>query len=222
MMKEIKLSKKAFLITILSSVAVVIAIFYIAFFVGQSNATTELNGEKLKAEQLQEKLNGLNDKISQQNDAYKTAQDQYNSFKEMHKAEFALAGKKDQLTAQVGDAQSQLDSIKSEISDNQSKLNSLKGQVAQASGQLTAAKSAPKTLQAGKYTVGKDIPAGRYKVTAIGTGSNFFVYGGGDETNVLVNTILDTSAGGVSSYTFETSDGDVIQAESAVKLTPLQ
>lgn len=85
--------------------------------------------------------------------------------------------------------------------------------------QAPTVKSTPKKLSAGKYTVGKDVDAGRYKVTPVGEGSNFVVYGGGDETDVTVNTILGQD--GEPSYTFDCSNGDVIQTESTVKLTPV-
>ncbi|QGQ48788.1 hypothetical protein E6W99_25895 [Metabacillus sediminilitoris] len=82
-------------------------------------------------------------------------------------------------------------------------------------GRLIETGEEPKILSAGQYIVGQDIPQGRYTVTPVGEGSNFFVDGVGE-----VNTILGSY--GEDSYTFFTVDGDVIQTEAKVKLTPVE
>lgn len=206
---------------IASAIILIIIAYSVGFSAGKGSATTVLNGQRDSAAQLLKQTHQINTNWYDAKQSLADAQQKLADFKSTHQAEYALAGKKDQLASDVSSAQNQLDDLKSQVSSQQSKLTDLKGQIAQASGQLTTAKSAPKTLQAGKFTVGKDVPAGRYKAVAVGQGGNFFVYAGGDENNVAVNTILGSDVGGTPSYTFEVSDGDVIQAESVVKLTPL-
>ena len=65
------------------------------------------------------------------------------------------------------------------------------------------------TLNAGTFTVGTDIPSGRYVITGDGMG-NLFVY---DEAGLpVVNEILDTSTDmGVSSVTTDLEDGQEIE-----------
>jgi hypothetical protein len=65
------------------------------------------------------------------------------------------------------------------------------------------------TLNAGTFTVGTDIPSGRYVITGDGMG-NLFVY---DDAGLpVVNEILDTSTDmGVSSVTTDLEDGQEIE-----------
>lgn len=70
-------------------------------------------------------------------------------------------------------------------------------------------------LPAGQFIVGKDIPAGRYKVT--GT-SNFMIDGSTDVNTILKGPDDDL---GVSSYVCTLSDGDSIKAEGADTFTPI-
>jgi hypothetical protein len=76
-------------------------------------------------------------------------------------------------------------------------------------------------MPAGQLVVGKDIPAGRYKVTAIGRGDNFFVYNSSGEN--LVNTIIYSNSDlGVPEYVTLLSDGDVVDAHSPFKYQPVE
>jgi hypothetical protein len=78
------------------------------------------------------------------------------------------------------------------------------------------------TLNAGKFKVATDIPAGRYVITGDGSG-NFFVY---DEDGLpVVNEILDKSGEmGVASVTTDLKDGQEIEISglNAVKFTPAE
>ncbi|REB08895.1 hypothetical protein DVB69_06425 [Sporosarcina sp. BI001-red] len=85
-------------------------------------------------------------------------------------------------------------------------------------GKVQKAKGQPKMLNAGKYTVGRDLPEGRYIATPIGRGSNFIVYSSGGSLDV--NTILGSY--GEASYTFFADEGSSIETESQVKLTPIE
>jgi hypothetical protein len=117
---------------------------------------------------------------------------------------------KDSLDSELSASQQKLDDLNKKASDAQKELNSLNNSVQKAKG-------APKLLGAGHYTVGKDIPEGRYSVSG---SSNFTVYDSiGDLT---VNTILGNSSIGVGSYTCDLSEGDTIQTESKTTFTPIQ
>ena len=76
------------------------------------------------------------------------------------------------------------------------------------------------TLSTGNYTVGKEIPAGRYVMTPEGGSGNFVVENGGIP---VVNEILgDSSMGGVPSVTATLKNGEQIQISGIpnVKFTP--
>lgn len=179
-------------------------IFFIGAGIGSSGAKTELDNKKMDATQIQNKINSLKKDLSEQQDKNKEV--------------FAMIDKKDKVEQELNDVQSKLSDAKEKLDDIQSQVNEKKDELTKLTGQVQKAKGQPKILQAGQYTVGKDIPEGRYKVTPVGEGSNFFVY---DESGeAVVNTIL--GADEQPSYTFATSEGDVIQTEATVKLTPVE
>jgi hypothetical protein len=74
-----------------------------------------------------------------------------------------------------------------------------------------------KILGAGKFTVGKDCPPGRYRATNIGRGTNFYVYDSSDRLKVI--TILGNDGNG--DYTFWAENGDMIDTRGKVKLIPV-
>ncbi|MDM5340563.1 hypothetical protein QUF84_25560 [Fictibacillus enclensis] len=134
------------------------------------------------------------------------------------KIEQQLKDARTKADEKISSINSEMDDAKAKLKDLQSNVKSKKEELASLTGQIQKAKGAPKILQAGKYTVGKDLPAGRYLATPVGSGSNFVVWddGGGLE----VNTILGSN--GNPSYTFEADDEYTIQTEATVKLSPIQ
>jgi hypothetical protein len=78
----------------------------------------------------------------------------------------------------------------------------------------------PKTLGAGEYKVGHDFPAGRYRATNIGKGTNFVVYS--PDGYAKVNTILGKGSIGSGDYTFWAEDGDRVKTAGQVKLIPVE
>lgn len=192
---------------------------------------TKVKGKTVTYKQLNKKISedkktkkALSDQIDQFQSNKNDLDSQISDLQNKHKDVMNAIKNKEKLKQQISDEKNDLDNVKSEISESKSKLDvinskisSAKDALAQASGQVQQAKSAPKTLSAGKYTVGSDVPAGRYKAVPVGEGSNFIVFDDGDP---VVNTIL--GSGGESSYTFEATSGERIQTESAVKLIPLK
>lgn len=171
--------------------------------IGTSN--NDLNSINNDIQSEQSKLNGITTKLNANQDKFNQLQD--------------LENNKDKLSSQLTDLKSKLSSTQNDISISQSKLSNLNDQIKSASGQLEQDKGAPKTLGAGNFTVGKDIPSGRYKVTPIGSG-NFVVYDSSGD--IKVNTILGDGDLGVSSYVFEADSGDQIDNEASFKFTPIK
>ncbi|WP_079527836.1 hypothetical protein [Halobacillus hunanensis] len=66
--------------------------------------------------------------------------------------------------------------------------------------------------------LGSDIPEGRYQVTNVGRGTNFFVYG--SDGYAIVNTILGNENGSWD-YVFFTEKGNIIETHGKVKLIPV-
>ncbi len=205
-----------------------IILLIIGIVIGNKTAKVDLNNQKISAEKLQKEISqlknqkkDLSNSTSKLNDVNKQitdAETKLDDLKKQNQEVLDLVKDKDDLKKEYDKAASQLSDIKKQLSDAKSDLDSTNDQVDKASGTLQQAKGEPKTLSAGNYVVGSDLPAGRYKAVPVGEGSNFFVRDPGGST--YVNTILGND--GEASYTFECSNGDTIETESSVKLIPLK
>jgi cell division protein FtsL len=187
-----------------------IVLLFIGSGIGSSGAKTTLDGEKVTASQLEKKISDDKSKLSGLNDQLAESQTTLVKAGDAKKELSDIQPKIDDAKKQLSDTQSKVGDLQSQLDAKQKQLDSLKGQIAQAA-------DAPKTLPAGNWSVGKDIPAGRYTATPIGEGSNFAVE---DNGSYPVNTILGSN--GVPSYTFDCSEGQTIQTEAPVKLTPVE
>lgn len=199
-----------------------ILIFFIGMEIGTSRAVVTLNSKKVDAvalekevEQSKEKIDELEAAILALENEKDTAEAEAVEMKDEAEVVYALIESKDEMEAQLSDVSGKLKKEEQNLKDMTSKVKEKESELASLSGTVKQAKGKPKTLQAGYYTVGQDLPEGRYKATPIGEGSNFIVNEG-----MTVNTILGRH--GEASYTFTVSEGDVIQTEAAVKLTPLE
>lgn len=135
--------------------------------------------------------------------------------------DYTVSGLDSELSAKQGyvsaldDYVSKKEAYDADVSSMQASLSALSSQ-ADALKKSIQQNGSPIKLPAGQFTVGKDIPSGRYKVTG---SSNLFVDG-----STTVNTILGGSIGGglgVDSYICQLSDGDKIRAEGADTFTPV-
>lgn len=177
--------------------------------------TTKINDKKVTYEQLQKKISELkNDKKNLTSDVSQQKSD-LSDLKTQHKDIINAVENKNKLEQQVSDNKSKLADTKDKLTSLNSEISSAKDELSSLKGEIKTAETAPKTLGAGTYTVGQDVPASRYKAIPIGEGSNFFVNEG-----AKVNTILGSN--GEDSYVFYAEDGDVIRTEAAVKLIPVE
>ena len=124
---------------------------------------------------------------------------------------------KNQKTAKITELDNQiisktntLSTLNNDIATKENELSLLKAEI-QTTGE------APKVLGAGHYTVGADIPAGRYVVTGK---SNFVVRS--LTGSLKVNTILGGGNWGVESYTCELNNGDILELSSKDTFTPVK
>jgi hypothetical protein len=192
----------------------------IMYGIGNNNAKVALGKKLVTYDELNKEIKTTDKKLSNKKDEYR------NTFisldnqiagkeKEVTAALDALK-QKDSIDAQIQKLNGDLSSLNQTIQSKQSELDSL-------NNQIKAKNEAPVQLPAGQFLVGKDIKAGRYKVVAVGRGSNFKVFNSSGQN--LVNTIIysDNSDGlGVSEYVTVLSDGDMIDASSAFKYIPVQ
>lgn len=199
-----------------------ILIFFIGMEIGTSRAVVTLNSKKVDAVELEkevekskEKIDELKADILALENEKETAETEAAEMKDEADVVYALINSKDEMEAQLSEVSGKVKKEEQNLKDMKSQVKEKESELASLSGAVKQAKGKPKTLPAGYYTVGQDLPEGRYKATPIGEGSNFIVNEG-----MTVNTILGRH--GEASYTFSVSEGDVIQTEAAVKLTPLK
>lgn len=220
-------NKKSILIT---GIAVIATILLITIFynVGVSNAKVELENEKVKYEDIVSKikakevdLEGINKEVEKASKELDKVNNQYKEKAELFKEAQAVLDKKDSLEKDLETLQSSIDAKSSRISDLEKQISDKNNELASVEGKIKVAKDDPKNLPAGMFVVGKDIPPGRYKVVAVGRGSNFFVFNS-DGSN-LVNTIISNTANhGVPEYVTYLAEGYIIEANSPFKYIPIE
>jgi prefoldin subunit 5 len=194
-----------------------LVIFLLGIAIGASGSS----GSSGPSGPSQKDINARMDELHKLNQQIDHLKQDLSDLQAKHKDAFEVIQNKAKVEAKLKQEQAQLDSMKSKLADLNSQISSKQHELKTVTGQVERAKGAPKILQAGEYTVGKDIPAGRYKATPVGSGSNFVVYG--TDGTPVVNTILGDNGGiGVPSYTFECEDGYIIKTEAPAKLTPVK
>ncbi|MCY9376533.1 hypothetical protein MOF34_15760 [Bacillus sp. T17B1] len=208
-----KLSKK----TVIIGAVVTILVISVSYAAGSSNASTELGTEKVKYDDMvkeisekKKELDQLDEKVADASSKLDEKSKEYEEAKETIAKRDTAKNEQEQIQKDIADKKDELKQIKSDIEDNNSELSSVQGKVKEAKG-------SPKVLSAGKFTVGEDLPAGRYKAESTGEFGNFFVYSSYGELEV--NTLLGN--GGESQYIFECEDGAKIEISTSVRFTPL-
>ena len=125
-------------------------------------------------------------------------------------------------TASVNEPASTMNTSPSPTADNSSKSVSTPypSTIATAKPSSSApAAPAEATLKSGDYVVGKDIPAGRYRLTGQGKVS---VYTPEDvaKMSIVLKQKGDSSTNGVDEYVLNVADGERLSVENEVTLTP--
>lgn len=208
------------LIFIIVSILLVAASHYI----GNKTAVTKIDQEKLTYDEIkqeileqEEELKGIKSDIVVARSNYdavsrdlKGVSDEYEEVQSIIAEKETFLEEKKKVQGEIDELKKKDENLKKSISDKKSELSSITGKIKEAKGQ-------PKVLSAGKFIVGKDIPAGRYKAVPNGGFGNFFVNQGAD-----VNIILGHGDFGESEYVFEAFDGDEIELTTSAKFIPIE
>jgi hypothetical protein len=192
----------------------------ITYNIGQSGAQVTIDKEKVKYDEITSKIKDVkveldNAKYDLKDTKSKLAAEQSKLDEKKDKVTevLALVDKSDKIKSDLSEATVNLDNYNKQISNKKAELEKLTSIV-------KAKKEEPKVLGAGQYIVGKDIPAGRYKATNVGRGSNFFVFDSSGDN--VVNAILGDGMVGDGDYVFFCDDGYVIETHAKVKLIPVE
>ncbi len=206
------------------TLAVIVGLI-ISYSIGASGAKVTIEKEKVTYDELKATIDKKENELiytkSEVRKGIDEEQKKLDAKKEEVKTTLALVDNKNQLTSEIDKLSKDVEAKKGEVGKLDTDINGKKGELQQLTDGVKAKKEEPRTLNAGQYIVGKDIPKGRYKATAVGRGSNFVVYDSKSGSPV-VNTILGNSSVGRGDYTFFTGDGDIIKTEESVKLIPVE
>jgi hypothetical protein len=201
----------------------------IGFSMGNSSANTELNGQKMKHEEISKEIKSAKKdlktyevKVVEIQSKIKYVQTEYAENKTEFDAAKKIADEIDGTKGQLDTLNNDIETKKTESSSLDAEIKKKKDELAKIENVIVVKNEAPIRLPAGHFLVGKDIEPGRYKVVAVGQGSNFMV--DDLEGNNVVNTIIYSSPedGGVTEYITDLNDGDTINAESPFKYIPVE
>lgn len=192
----------------------------VIYGIGNSSATLELNGDKVTYDELQGKLADVEANIETKEKEFSTLDEKFKERENEVNEVLALVDEKEEVSTKV-------DGVKGELTDTEKKLKSVSEELGEKKNELEKVESAivkkkeePTQLLSGVYIVGIDVSEGRYQVTNVGRGSNFFVYDSSGSGKV--NTILGDSRVGSGDYIFFANDGDLIETNGEVKLIPVE
>ncbi|WP_242688423.1 hypothetical protein [Bacillus sp. Cs-700] len=182
-------------------------------------------GEKLLS--IQEEINSVKEQLETEIQKLEEAKVKAEEVKKLIDEKDGVSADIDKLKKERETAKKELSELKDDVKakkDEVSKLDDTikekKKEIDQLEDTIVKKNEEPIKLTAGQYIVGGDIPEGRYQVTNIGEGTNFFVY---DPSGLpTVNTILGDSIVGTGDFVFFTSDGDMIETLGPVKLIPVE
>lgn len=191
-----------------------ILILLIGWGLGESNAKETLDGEKVNYDELVNKIKNKEKELDSLIDEKDSILKEIDENKDLIEAAKNYKENKQTLDQEISTKTEEVKQLDSQITSKQSELASLTGKI-QETG------DAPKELPAGTFVVGKDIPAGRYKVLPVGRGSNFIVY---DENGSnVVNTIVSSVEGhGVPEFVTYLFDNYIIEARSPFQYVPVK
>ncbi|WP_419883218.1 hypothetical protein ACN6MY_06395 [Peribacillus sp. B-H-3] len=207
---------------ILPITAIILAIIF--YSVGYSSAKTKIDGKKTSYDQVvskfkskESKLKNIDEKIDAAGIKLADVESQIQDKQDEYDAALTSIAKKAQAEQKLKDINSQISGRKSEVTKLNKQIDAKHNELATATSQVKAAKGKPKFLSAGKFEVGRDLPEGRYKVSANGGEGNFFVNQGAD-----VNIILGNGDFGESEYMWDAYEGDEIELTTSAKFTPVE
>ncbi|RWS42195.1 hypothetical protein EKA14_17295 [Bacillus mycoides] len=197
----------------------------ISYSIGASGAKVAIEKEKVTYDELKKQIDEKENELiytkSEVRKGIDEEQKKLDAKKEEVKSTLALVDNKNQLTSEIDKLSKDVEAKKGEVGKLDGDIQAKNSELQKLTEGVKAKQEEPRMLGAGEYIVGKDIPAGRYKATAVGRGSNFVVFDS-KSGSATVNTILGNSSVGRGDYTFFAGSGDIIKTAEQVKLIPVE
>ena len=124
--------------------------------------------------------------------------------------------KKEQTNSALRQVKSDLEDHNREIEQLKTDINNKEKKLQELEQGIVLKEKEPKTLSAGQFTVGKDIEAGRYRITTPTRGNYFVNEGSG------ANVMLGKGSYYEPEYILYLSDGDNIEQHMSVKYESIE
>lgn len=208
---------------VIGIIVILVLVAVVSYNMGSTSATVVIDDEKVTYEEIlseieaaQAELKDNNEKVTTSEEAVQKEQDKLDDKEKEVEEALALVENHEELEEDVEKLTKEEKNLKTEKENLASDIKALEKERDELENVITKKQEEPIELIAGVYLVGYDVPEGRYQVTNIGRGTNFFVRG-----STRVNTILGEDHGR-GDYVFFTSDGDEIETAGPVKLIPVE
>ncbi|WP_368504167.1 hypothetical protein AB3N04_19245 [Alkalihalophilus sp. As8PL] len=207
------------------SVLFIIVAAVIAYNMGNNNATIELEGEKITLEEIKQQITAYEqeqvehqEKTAESKAEYEAKKQELDELSEEYREVKALVRRSDELSSQIKEIEQSLEQKDSEVSSLDAALSEKQSELELLTNSIVEKKEEPRVLSAGVFTVGTDLPAGRYKIEPNSGSGNYFV-NSGMKTNIILGK---GDSFYLSEYIMAFSDGDEIEATLPVKYTPVE
>lgn len=203
-------NKKFIIFTVLSLVFIIISLF-IGIKFGLNNAQVVLNDKKFTAEQIEKEVSKKQEQSKEIKEELSKIENEYKEVKE-------LIGKKDAISKDMEGLQTTAEQKKQENSSLDNQINEKKRELELLTKNVIEKKQEPRIMVAGTFTVGKDIPAGRYKIEPNKGSGNYFV-NKGSKTNIILGNSHDNF---LPEYVITLNEGDQIETNVSVKYSAVE
>lgn len=191
----------------------------IGFIMGENSASEEIDGEKVKYDELVTLIDKKEFELEQMDQQLEDIQTEVESKQSEFEEAMKVIENRDSIQSEIDELQGQIDSKQSEITSLDEQIQEKQSELSALEGKIQETREAPVDLPSGTFIVGVDLPANRYKATTSSSSGNFVVYGSGG--SLKVNQILGTSFG-EPEHIFFAEEGDVIETNMKVKLIPVE
>ncbi|RBP36558.1 hypothetical protein [Garciella nitratireducens] len=195
---------------------ILIVIILTSFIVGQklgyNNARMVLKDKKLTVQQIEKEISDLKEQKISKEEEFKKIEDRYQEAK-------SLIGQKEELEKNIKNLEKSIQEKKEEDSSLDTKLADKQKELEFLTNGIIQKKKEPRVLSAGEFIVGKDIPAGRYKIEPNNGSGNYFV-NEGRKANIILGNQSNTMY--LKEYILELDEGDSISATLSTKYTLIE
>lgn len=193
-----------------------------AHSVGFNKASVLLNDKKVTADEIDKEIKELQNEPESIGEKVEAMEEEESSKKADLEGLQIRYEEVSGLVSQKENIQKEIDTLVNQVDEKNGELKKISGEVSNKKSVLDklnkgilAKKKEPRTLVAGVFEAGKDIPPGRYKVEPVNGFGNYFV-NGGSKVNIILGRGDDLF---LPEYVFELYEGDEIEATLSVKYT---